>query len=233
MTAVSPQPAPNEHSAAVPRADVGLATEIKTAIPFVVLASTSPRRRELLTEYGLQFVAVDPQIDDGLLREPPDVLPDVWAGSLAYLKAQAAVRVAHQSKLVLASGCVVLGADTIVVKDKRLLGKPKDAADAAKMLMLLSGGCHRVITGIALVCPQTGRRTIACESAEVTVGALSAEQIGGYVGSGQWAGKAGGYNLFDRVAAGWPISWQGDPTAIVGLPMGTLLRALRRWSATV
>jgi len=187
----------------------------------------------LLAEHGVQFVAVDPQIDDGLLREPPEVLPDVWAGSLAYLKAQAAVRVAHQSKLALASGCVVLGADTVVVKAKRLLGKPKSAADAAKMLMLLSGGSHRVVTGIALVCPQTGRRTITSESAEVTVGALSDEQISGYVSGGQWAGKAGGYNLFDRVAAGWPISWQGDPTAIVGLPMGTLLRALRRWSATV
>lgn len=197
----------------------------------LVLASTSPRRRELLTEHGYRFTVVDPGIDDALLREPKGVRPDHWACSLAYLKASAAIRRCRQLEVPLTAGTIVLGADTVVIKAGVLIGKPSDAADAGRIIRLLRAGEHRVVTGVALLCPGTGRRLIFADSATVRVGELSDDHIERYVASGNWKGKAGGYNLFERSDAGWPLAWEGDATAIVGLPVGALRRHLDSWAA--
>lgn len=196
----------------------------------LVLASTSPRRRDLLAENGYQFTVVDPGIDDALLREPKGVRPDQWACSLAYLKASAAVRRCRHLHVPLSDETIVLGADTVVIKAGMLIGKPADAADARRIIRLLRAGEHRVVTGVALLCPRTDRRQIFADTATVRFGDLGDQAIDDYVASGNWKGKAGGYNLFERSADGWPLSWEGDPTAIVGLPVEALRKALSTWS---
>jgi len=197
----------------------------------LVLASTSPRRRDLLAENGYQFTIVDPGIDDALLREPKGVRPDQWACSLAYLKASAAVRRCRHLHVPLSDETVVLGADTVVIKAGMLIGKPADAADAGRIIRLLRAGEHRVVTGVALLCPRTDRRQIFADTATVRFGELGDGAVDEYVASGNWRGKAGGYNLFERSAAGWPLNWEGDPTAIVGLPVAALRKALSTWSS--
>ncbi len=199
-------------------------------LPPIILASTSPRRRQLLTEHGLRFSVLDPGIDDGKLYTPSNLQPAHWASSLAYLKATAAVRVARAQQLSIAPGTLVLGADTVVVKHNRMVSKPVDAADADSMIRSLRSGSHRVFTGVALVCPASGRRHLFADYATVTVGDVPDDTLAAYIASSQWSGKAGGYNLFERIAAGWPITWQGDATTIVGLPITALLTALHRFS---
>ena len=195
------------------------------------MASTSPRRRQLLTEHGFRFSVLDPGIDDGKLDTPSHLEPKHWATALAYLKATAAVRFARAQQLSMAPGTIVLGADTVVVKHDRMVSKPVDAADADSMIRMLRGGSHRVFTGVAIVCPASGRRHLFADFATVTVGDVPDDTLAAYIASNQWSGKAGGYNLFERIAAGWPITWQGDATTIVGLPITALIAALRRFSA--
>ena len=202
---------------------------LQTDLPPVLLASTSPRRRQLLAEHGLRFGVLDPGIDDAKLRTPSKLQPQYWATSLAYLKASAAVRTARLQQRVLAPGTVVVGADTVVVKHGLMVSKPIDADDADSMIRLLRNGSHRVFTGVAMVCPFSGRRDLFADFATVALGDVPDDVLATYIASNQWCGKAGGYNLFERVEAGWPITWQGDATTIVGLPMTALVAGLRRF----
>lgn len=191
-------------------------------MPSLILASTSPRRKLLLAERGFAFVAVSPGIDDSEFRIPENASPHAWTTALAYLKASAAARTA-----LVPTTAIILGADTIVVKHGRILGQPKTASEARETLNLLENGSHEVITGVAILSPIIpGGRRIFAESARVTVGALGAERIDPYVESGAWKGKAGAYNLLERLSENWPMSYQGDPTCIMGLPMERLTPVL-------
>ena len=203
----------------------------RTDLPPVLLASTSPRRRQLLAKYGLRFCVLDPKMDDAKLHPPCEIQPQHWATSLAYLKATAAVQAARGQKLCLAPGTVVVGADTVVVKHGLMVSKPVDPADADSMIRVLRNGSHRVFTGVAMVCPFSGRRALFADYATVTLGNVPDDVLATYIASNQWCGKAGGYNLFERVDAGWPITWQVDATTIVGLPITALLVALGRFAA--
>lgn len=191
--------------------------------PRLFLASQSPRRRQLLAEHGLEHDAAHPGFDDGELV-PGQVTPAQWVAALAYLKAAAGVQRLREGDLV--GDRLVLGADTTVVKNGRLIGQPADAADAARILRLLRDGEHEVITGVALVDPLTGWRDLFVDRARVRFGHVGDRQIDEYVASGAWRGKAGAYNLRERLAAGWPIQYEGDPTSIMGLPMRALLERL-------
>jgi septum formation protein len=124
---------------------------------------------------------------------------------------------------------MVLGADTVVWKEsaREVLGQPRDAPDAERILRLLESGEHEVITGVALIDAGTGQRDIFVDRARVRVGALGEERIREYLAGGQWAGKAGAYNLRERLEAGWPIEYSGDPGTIMGLPMEKLVSRLR------
>lgn len=183
----------------------------------LVLASTSPRRTQLLRDRGLDHEVRNPGIDDGRLRPGRAATPASWVASLAYLKARAG---ADQEP----DGTLVLGADTICVHDGRIIGQPRDADEARRTLLAFEGRHHEVYTGVALI--ESSRRDIFVDRARVRVGELGSERIESYVASGMWRGKAGAYNLGERLAAGWPITFEGDPTTVVGLPMTMLTQRL-------
>jgi septum formation protein len=191
----------------------------------VVLASRSPRRRQLLAEAGYKAVAIQSGLDDGLLRMG-QVEPTQWVSALAFLKAEAGRRhIAEQTdsaELVAdhpADRTVILGADTSVICDDRVIGQPRDETDARRILEALSDRSHAVITGVALVDLEAERRRLFCDCAYVDVGTITDAMIDEYLQSGGWRGKAGAYNLRERLEAGWPITFEGDPTTIMGLPM--------------
>lgn len=188
--------------------------------PRVFLASRSPRRRSLLDEHGVAHEAAHPGFDDAVL-EPGKVRPEQWVASLAYLKANAGL--AHAGH-----GPVVIGADTVCVKDGRIIGTPRNADEARTMLRDLASGEHDVLTGVALIDTTTDERELFVDRARVRLGPLSDAQIESYVASGEWQGKAGGYNLRDRLHAGWALAVEGDETTVMGLPMAKLLLRLKR-----
>ena len=188
----------------------------------LVLASTSPRRRQLLAEAGLEHEAMSPGVNDAELDVPRHVPAHQWACALAHLKARSALRVLGGH----ARGAVIIGADTVVVKDGRILGQPASESEAGGILRELRDGCHVVITGVAIL-SESGR-TLMSDSAGVRVGPLSDGVIDRYVASGGWKGKAGGYNLSERLAEGWPISFEGDAATIMGFPVARVAPRLRR-----
>lgn len=194
----------------------------------VFLASRSPRRRAMLLDYGVEHEAGHPGFDDGVLA-PGDVDPEQWVASLAFLKASSG------AEQVLAQDGrtphLVIGADTACLAGARLVGTPEDASEAREILRLLRRGEHDVLTGVALVWVREGRmeeRQLFVDRATVRMGDLSDDQVEEYVESGAWSGKAGAYNLAERLEAGWPIEYVGDPTTIMGLPMGKLVPRLVR-----
>jgi septum formation protein len=198
------------------------------------LASRSPRRRLLLEQWGYPHEAEQPGFEDGVLQSPAapagatwkEIAPDRWVVSLAYLKAWAG------TKLAAAKGRIVLGADTTCVVDGTMAGTPTTQAEARDMLKRMVGKEHQVLTGVALIDlrktdqdPDRSRRMFV-DRATVRWGDITDAQIDEYVASGAWQGKAGGYNLAERLAAGWPIVYEGDETTIMGLPMRKLRAVL-------
>ncbi|HZW06898.1 MAG TPA: Maf family protein [Phycisphaerales bacterium] len=221
----------------------------------IVLASTSPRRRELLAhalggpgkgegerERDGGFTVVDPKIEDSDLamgcgpasarRGASGGLPlKQWVASLAYLKARAGAE--RWVKGGGASDCLVIGADTLVDQDGQVLSKPLDAADAARMIRLVRNRAHEVLTGVALLHPATGRRDVYTDRAIVTVGDIGDDEIAAYTAGGAWGGKSGAYNLQERLDAGWPLRVEGDPGCVTGLPTRSLLTRLRVFAASL
>jgi septum formation protein len=113
----------------------------------------------------------------------------------------------------------VLGADTICVHEGEIIGQPKDEDEAAAWLRSFRGKSHDVLTGFCLIALPSGERWMGADRASVTWGEVGDDAIDEYVASGHWRGKAGAYNLEDRLEAGWPIDCEGDPTTVMGLPM--------------
>lgn len=181
--------------------------------PPLVLASASPRRRELLAQIGItpdRTVATD--IDETPLRGE---LPRLCALRLARAKAAAPD----------APGCLLLAADTVVAVGRRSLQKPETEAQARACLALLSGRRHRVFTAVVLRTPD-GRRTERIATSIVTFTRLTAAQIDSYVASGEWQGKAGGYAIQGR-AAGFVRFLSGSHSNVVGLPLFETAQLLR------
>jgi septum formation protein len=172
-----------------------------------VLASASPRRLELLRQVGLTPDCIDPaEIDETPRRGE---LPPVHAMRLAQEKAQA-VSPRHP-------GAYILAADTVVACGRRILPKTEDEASARSCLGLLSGRRHRVHGAIALVSPD-GRLASRRVESQVAFKRLSETEIGAYLRTGEWQGKAGGYAIQGRAAA--LIRWvSGSYSNVVGLPL--------------
>lgn len=209
----------------------------------LVLASASPRRQDLLRSADIVFTVQAADIDETPLPGEP---PRECAERLAREKALAVLRTRAQD--------VVLGADTIVVVDDTILGKPADAADAARMLRLLSGRLHSVITGVCVVQSVASRQLpaasedrvrlsaqvppayeilrtenqelrVASETTLVTMSELSDAEIRDYVASGEPMDKAGAYAIQGR-ASRWIPRIEGDYTNVVGLPVALVYRML-------
>jgi septum formation protein len=192
----------------------------------LILASASPRRRELLTQAGFSFQVHPAHIPEDPL-EGED--PFTYVTRLAREKAEAVFRELTEANGMAGNAGVdgeplaVLGADTTVTLDNHILGKPEDAADAARMLRLLSGRTHRVITGVALVTAEGVE--VAAEATAVRFVELSNEEIAAYVASGEPMDKAGAYAIQGR-AARWIPRIEGCYFNVVGLPLALVARML-------
>ncbi len=172
----------------------------------LILASSSPRRAEILNAVGWPFEAITAGIDETLL---PGELPLDYVQRLAREKAEAVAK-------TLESG-LILGADTTVVVDEHLLGQPTDDNDAGRMLRLLSGKWHEVLTSVALV-RIGGQTKVDYERTRVRFAEMSAAEIDWYVASGEPKGKAGAYGIQGKAAL-FIEQIEGDYLNIVGLPI--------------
>lgn len=197
----------------------------------LVLASASPRRQELLRNVGIAFVVQPTDIPE-VPREGE--FPRLFAERLAREKALAVARQRPDD--------FVLGADTIVVVDGQILGKPTDAPDAARMLRLLSGRTHEVITGVCLIGPrhpepesgnqklETGLGDVRSESTLVTMNPLSDTDVDSYIATGEPMDKAGAYAI-QGMASRWIPRIAGDYSNVVGLPVALVFSMFREHGA--
>ncbi len=183
----------------------------------IVLASGSPRRKEILAQIGAAFEVIVSDCDEKTERREPEAL-------VKELSAQKAAAVAEK----VSGAAVVIGADTIVAFRGEILGKPKDTEDARRMLAMLAGNVHQVYTGVSLILKEeTGEsRTITfAECSEVDVEAMTARQIAEYVATGEPADKAGAYAIQGKFAP-HIRGIRGDYYNIVGLPVAGIYRRL-------
>lgn len=182
----------------------------------LILASGSPRRRALLVELGLPFAVAVSGAPETL---DPSLMPEAQAVALAERKARAVAT-------GLSAG-LVLGADTIVVRDGEILGKPADEEDSKSMLRRLSDREHQVITGLALVDAATAAVERAAVKSTVHVRSLTVEEIAAYVATGEPADKAGAYAI-QGIGAGLVRRLDGCYTNVVGLPLCAVAELLTR-----
>jgi septum formation protein len=178
----------------------------------IILASTSPRRAELLTAAGIPFVTHRVDVDESALDG--ETAP-ACARRLARAKAEAVAR---------PPGAIVLGADTLVVVDGDALGKPLDEAAAAAMLRRLSGRTHEVVTGVAIV--HDGGASVDVVSTQVTFETLTEAEIAWYVGTREPLDKAGAYGI-QGGASRFVTRIEGSYSNVVGLPVELVYRRLQ------
>ena len=192
----------------------------------LILASASPRRHELLTQAGLSFTAEAADLNEELLAGETAA---VYVQRLAEEKAQAIWNL-HKAADTLDDPLIVLGADTCVASEGQILGKPVDTADARRMLELLSGRTHTVLTGIAAV--TRSRIVRGLEITHVTFNVLKDAEIAQYIASGEPMDKAGAYAI-QGYAARWIPRIEGDYGNVVGLPIARVVRLLAEAVAPV
>ncbi|MDL2286365.1 Maf family protein [Desulfococcaceae bacterium OttesenSCG-928-F15] len=186
----------------------------KFLYPPLILASASPRRKELLSEAGISFKIIPSHTDESsLVAEFPAEL----AGLLAEAKA---LDIAGKYPEHL-----VLGADTLVVVGNEILGKPNDHEDTRRMLRLLSGKIHQVITGVAIICAERGIHKVFTVSTDVRFRKLSEKEVEWYTLSGEPADKAGAYAI-QGLAAQFIPEIHGSYANVVGLPICEVVEEL-------
>ena len=178
------------------------------------LASSSPRRRNLLRQLGRPFRVIRPSADEAI---PPGLSAPEAAEALAVRKAESAA-----ARLTAGT---VLGADTLVAAGGKIIGKPRDRAHAIEMLTRLTRRPHFVITGICLLDARTGRRRAASDRTRVTMRRMTAAQIKAYVDSGEAMGKAGAYAI-QETGDRFVERVEGSYSNVVGLPLELLSRLL-------
>ena len=182
-------------------------------ISTLILASASPRRRELLTQIGVQYVIHPAHIDEAIF---PGELPHHYVQRLAREKAQALHRRYPKA--------TVLAADTTVVLDGNVLNKPADRTGAETMLRTLAGRVHHVHTGIAVVTGKAER--VHLETTAVTMCSIPERELQAYLDTGDSLDKAGGYGI-QGYAARWIERIEGDYFNVVGLPLASTMKLLR------
>jgi septum formation protein len=184
------------------------------SMPRLILASASPRRQQLLREAGYEFVVQASGVDEGGVGV--NLMPAELARRLAVQKGRAVAQQFPEA--------VILAADTVVAFGDRTLGKPADAAEARKMLQLLGGTTHLVITGVAVMCEAAGLWQTRTVMSAVRMRKLRPDEIEAYVASQQWQGKAGGYGIQDEDP--FVMNQAGSQSNIVGLPMEATVELL-------
>ena len=186
----------------------------------IILASNSPRRKELLNQLGLNFDIIPADIDETL---DADYSPYDAALITAEKKAR------HICSSV-QEDCIIIAADTLVAIDNQILGKPENNDHAKEMLSLIQGKKHTVFTGVSLVCKSGGmvREKSFVESADVFIAELSDSEIEKYIKTGEPSDKAGAYAA-QGIGALFVERVEGDFFAVVGLPMARLRRELKEF----
>ena len=183
--------------------------------PAIVLASSSPRRRAFFKQLGISFKMVVPQVEE---QPKKGEAPDLFAGRLA---ADKALDVAAR----LSTPALIIAADTIVVLGRTILGKPKNTSDARRMLKMLGGRVHEVITGVCVLYGAKRRRFVTRTKVEFKK--LAKQEIDFYIASGEPMDKAGAYAI-QGIGSFLVRGIRGSYTNVVGLPVAELLDVLER-----
>ena len=186
-----------------------------------ILASASPRRKELLEQIGVTFDILPATGEEVITKE----LPGEVVMELAKQKAEEVAKTAGADALV-------LGADTVVAYEGKILGKPKDEADALRMLTMLSGKEHEVYTGVALIDNRDQSMENFFERTKVTMYPVSEEEIRDYIAGGEPMDKAGAYAI-QGLGAKFIQKIEGDYNNVVGLPIGRIYQEIKRKSIEI
>ncbi|MBR4723437.1 MAG: septum formation protein Maf [Clostridia bacterium] len=186
----------------------------------IILASASPRRREILKNLGLDFEVLVSSADESKI-DKKTVAPPLYVQELALLKAVSAAENLKDKN------AIIISADTIVCLNGQILGKPKDDADAEAMLSLLSGKCHSVFSGICVMDAKTLKSVCAKEETKVLFKELTPEQIKSYVKTGEPSDKAGAYAV-QGLGALFTERVDGDFFNVIGLPVKKLFDILEK-----
>lgn len=194
-------------------------SEEKPAPDRLILASTSPRRRELLAAAGYAFDVIAPTVEEPTTL-PPGVSPAAFAEAISLSKAESVAAKVHAG--------TILAADTVAAIGHTIFGKPADREDAARILSALCGSTHDVITGVTLLDAATGRRLVRHDLTRVTMRRMTAPELASYLDSQAWQGKAGAYGIQDH-GDEFVTALQGSFTNVVGLPIELLSRMLEEW----
>ena len=186
----------------------------------LILASQSQRRADLLTQIGLKFDIVPSHFDEGTVQKTN---PRAYTKKLAWEKAKAVSRQFNEG--------IIIGVDTVVYIDQRIIGKPKDVEDAILTLKALSGRTHKVVTGLCVINKDSGKVVKKAVVTAVKFRTLNDKLINRYVQTGEPLGKAGSYEIHGKGAmlAEWI---KGDYYNVVGLPLTTLVKILEKMNAT-
>jgi septum formation protein len=202
-------------------------------VPAIFLASRSPRRRELLAQIGVKYEVLPfreglRQDADTLEHPYPAEHPDDYVRRIARLKAEAGWRRVLQRRGL--HRLPVLAADTTVALGNEILGKPEGKADALRMLRLLSGATHRVLTAVAVA--SEGRLELRVSESRVSFGVLEERRIEAYVATGEPYDKAGAYGIQGRAGA-FASRLEGSYTGVMGLPLFETAELLREFGVAV
>jgi septum formation protein len=181
----------------------------------LTLASTSPRRIDLLRKAGLEFATIDPLVNEAMIVAGS---PEMTASARAEAKALAGIARVPDS--------LIMAADTVVVLEEEILDKASDDADVRRMLKLLSGKTHRVVTAVAMCMPPLRDAHVVTDVAQVTFRELEDRDIEWYVGTGEGVGKAGGYAI-QGMGGMLVSSMDGDLETVIGMPTSLVMGMLR------
>lgn len=178
----------------------------------IILASASPRRKELLSQIGVDFQVIPSKGEEIITEHAPEQV----VMELALQKAKEVAECQRNEE------CIVIGADTIVALEEEILGKPQNEQDAVRMLSMLQGNTHSVYTGVAVLCTsQKEPLTVFYEQTKVSMYPMSEKEIRAYVATGDCMDKAGSYGI-QGICAKYIQGICGDYNNVVGLPVGRL-----------
>lgn len=197
----------------------------------IILASASPRRKELLEQIGLQFEICPAKGEEVITKTiPHEVVQELASQKAKEVAGMVKAYETSHEELVTPQDIMVIGADTIVAYENQILGKPKDEEDAFRMLSMLSGNIHAVYTGVSIVLlgasGKAGEMTFY-EKTDVVMRAMSKDEIYRYIATGEPMDKAGAYGIQGKCAI-YIDRIDGDYNNVVGLPVAAIYRELKK-----